>query len=120
MSGSRLLTVPGFDGDGFGDPDAEIDFNKCAKLEIASLYRVAVNDYIAAGGSGFDVLKRNTSKQDTGISLRDSLRVFLNQRQKCSNETIDGTMAVTTKYGNISCLDSTIEAHDGRIRPVFE
>jgi hypothetical protein len=23
-------------------------------------------------------------------------------------------------WGNISCLDETIEAHDGRIRPVFE
>ena len=102
------------------NPDGPIDYTKCAPLVGSALYRVAVNDYIAAGGSGFDVLKRNTSKQDTGISLRDSLRVFLNQRQKCSNETIDGTMAVTTKYGNISCLDSTIEAHDGRIRPVFE
>ncbi|MSP61846.1 MAG: bifunctional metallophosphatase/5'-nucleotidase [Myxococcales bacterium] len=36
-------------------------------------YRAAVNDYIANGGSGFDVLKRNTTKFNTGISLRDSL-----------------------------------------------
>ena len=102
------------------NPDGPIDYTKCAPLIGSALYRVAVNDYIAAGGSGFDVLKRNTSKQDTGVSLRDSLRVFLNQRNKCSTETIDGSMPVITKYGNISCLDSTIEAHDGRIRPVFE
>ncbi|MDQ3341381.1 MAG: bifunctional metallophosphatase/5'-nucleotidase [Myxococcota bacterium] len=102
------------------NPDGPIDYSKCAPLVSSALYRVAVNDYIAAGGSGFDALKRNTSKQDTGVSLRDGLRVFLNQRRKCTTETIDGTMPVTTKFGNISCLDSTIEAHDGRIRPVFE
>lgn len=103
-----------------GNPDGPIDYTKCAPLVRTALYRVAVNDYIAAGGSGFDVLKRNTSKQDTGVSLRDSLRVFLNQRNRCTTETVDGKTAVTSIYGNISCLDSTIEAHDGRIRPVFE
>jgi len=103
-----------------GNPDGPIDYTKCARLVPSALYRVAVNDYIASGGSGFEVLKRNTSKQDTGVSLRDGLRVFLNQRNRCSDETIDGTMKVTTQYGGISCLDSTVEAHDGRIRPVFE
>ena len=37
------------------------------------MYRVAVNDYIAKGGSGFNVLRRNTTRQETGIFLRDSL-----------------------------------------------
>ncbi|MBX3161028.1 MAG: bifunctional metallophosphatase/5'-nucleotidase [Deltaproteobacteria bacterium] len=105
------------------NPDGEIDFGKCAPLIPTSLYRVAVNDYIAAGGSGFQVLKRNTSKQDTGISLRDSLRVFLNRQNRCVNQVqvndpTNKTVAQT--YGAISCLDHTIEAHDGRIRPVFE
>ncbi len=36
-------------------------------------YKIAVNDYIAKGGSGFNVLKRNTTRIETGISLRDSL-----------------------------------------------
>jgi len=116
-----------------GNPDAEIDFSKCAPLELSSLYRVAVNDYIAAGGSGFDVLRRNTSKQDTGISLRDSLRVFLNT-QTCLDPTclarcqlqhdnaadIGDTTSVKDRFGAISCIDETIEAHDGRIRPTFE
>lgn len=108
-----------------GDPDAEIDFNRCAALNPASLYRVAVNDYIAAGGSGFEVLRRNTSKQDTGVSLRDSLRVFLNAQAKCTEELDDATgeanpVKITSKYGAISCLNAITEAHDGRIRPVFE
>ncbi|OJT20590.1 multifunctional 2',3'-cyclic-nucleotide 2'-phosphodiesterase/5'-nucleotidase/3'-nucleotidase [Archangium sp. Cb G35] len=42
-------------------------------LNPNGMYRVAVNDYIAKGGSGFSVLKRNTTRQETGISLRDSL-----------------------------------------------
>jgi 2',3'-cyclic-nucleotide 2'-phosphodiesterase (5'-nucleotidase family) len=117
-----------------GDPDAEIDFSKCAPLELSSLYRVAVNDYIAAGGSGFEVLRRNTSKQDTGISLRDSLRVFLNTqtcpagsscRARCDAQIDDSVVGVlgpklADKFGAISCLDENVEAHDGRIRPTFE
>jgi len=108
-----------------GNADGPIDPTKCAKLELASLYRVAVNDYIAAGGSGFEVLKRNTSKQDTGISLRDGLRVFLNRQTKCTDQ-VDETdkqvppRKVVERYGNISCLTEANEKHDGRIRPVFE
>ncbi|MBA3392600.1 MAG: bifunctional metallophosphatase/5'-nucleotidase [Deltaproteobacteria bacterium] len=108
------------DGSVVNKPDGPINFEFCAPLVPSALYRVAVNDYIAAGGSGFDVLKRNTSKQDTGVSLRDGLRVFLNGRNRCSEQTTDGSTKVTQLYGAISCLDNTIEAHDGRIRPVFE
>jgi 5'-nucleotidase/UDP-sugar diphosphatase len=109
-----------------GNPDGPVDPAKCAQLLSTSLYRVAVNDYIAAGGSGFEVLKRNTSKQDTGVSLRDGLRVYLNRQTKCVNQldetdtSKDGPHKVTDLHGSISCLDEKIEAHDGRIKPVFE
>ncbi len=46
-------------------------------LDINATYRVAVNDYIAKGGSGFSVLKRNTTRVETGIPLRDSLIGYL-------------------------------------------
>ncbi len=107
-------------------PDGPIIPGKCAPLRATALYRAAVNDYIAAGGSGFEVLKRNTSKRDTGVSLRDSLRTFLNTRNLCTTQlvpkaqTSDPDVTITSQYGNISCLDETIEAHDGRIRPVFQ
>jgi 5'-nucleotidase / UDP-sugar diphosphatase len=116
----------GFDAGGNPRADGPIDFARCAPLVPAGLYRVAVNDYIAAGGSGFEVLKRNTSKQDTGISLRDGLRVFLNSQARCPAELDDEKdpaeprRKVVTTYGDISCLDEKIERHDGRIRPVFE
>jgi 5'-nucleotidase / UDP-sugar diphosphatase len=108
-----------------GDPGGAIDPARCAPLLSTGLYRVAVNDYIAAGGSGFQVLKRNSSKQDTGVSLRDGLRVYLNRQTRCTTE-IDETdtqapkRTVVALYGAIACLDETIEPHDGRIRPVFE
>ena len=114
-----------------GNPDGPIDPSKCAPLSLTGLYRVAVNDYIAAGGSGFIVLKRNTSQQNTGISLRDALTVYLNkQPAMCDGmgtdaipddtDTQSPQRTIKARWGNISCLDENIEAHDGRIRPVFE
>ena len=49
----------------------------CRKIAVSGEYRVAVNDYIANGGSGFQMLKRNTTKFNTGISLRDALSDFI-------------------------------------------
>ncbi|MBN1334554.1 MAG: bifunctional metallophosphatase/5'-nucleotidase [Deltaproteobacteria bacterium] len=40
-------------------------------LDPDATYELATNDYIAWGGSGFEVLERNTTKVDTGISIRD-------------------------------------------------
>jgi hypothetical protein len=54
----------------------------------AASYKIAVNDYIAKGGSGFKVLKRNTTRIETGISLRDSLIDWL--RGQCTCEDILG------------------------------
>ncbi len=103
----------------------------CAPLELDGLYRVAVNNYIAAGGSGFQVLKANTSQQDTGVSLRDALTVYLsNLPPVCDGVTTDmipdtfdtqtPPRTVQQHWGNVSCLDDKIEAHDGRIRPVTQ
>lgn len=103
-----------------GNPDGEIDETRCQRVIPSGLYRVAVNDYIAKGGSGFDALKRNTSKQDTGVSLRDSLQVFLGQQGTCADTVLEGTTPVVDVYGPIPCLDEAVEPHDGRIRPVFK
>jgi len=108
------------------NPDGPIDTAKCRPVVPTGLYRVAVNDYIAKGGSGFTVLKRNTTKQFTDISLRDSLEVFLKKQAPCADTVIDTTdpqtpqRTVKDRWGAVPCLDETIEAHDGRIRPVFE
>jgi len=71
---------------------------KCAPLNPYGTYKVAVNDYIAGGGSGFLVLKRNTTKYNTGIWLRDALVDYLRQGStRCG--TLVGGWNVTTVDG---------------------
>jgi len=41
-------------------------------------YKLAANDYIAAGGSGFTMLEHNTTQFNTGISMRDSVMDYVN------------------------------------------
>ncbi|MEZ4360843.1 MAG: bifunctional UDP-sugar hydrolase/5'-nucleotidase [Kofleriaceae bacterium] len=109
-----------------GNAAGDIDRARCRPVVPTGLYRVAVNDYIARGGSGFSALKRNTSKQDTGVSLRDALQVYLRRQTVCPETIIDETDPQTQKrpvrerWGDVACLGELIEAHDGRIRPVFE
>ncbi|MBN1946622.1 MAG: bifunctional metallophosphatase/5'-nucleotidase [Bradymonadales bacterium] len=53
-------------------------------------YTMATNDYIARGGSGFNVLRFNNTQQDTGITVRDAVNdAFLMQPsclERCQQE----------------------------------
>lgn len=66
-------------------------------LRESETYRVAVNDYIARGGSGFLVLKRNTTRVETGIPLRDSLIGYMTNFCSCD----EVLAAQTDPQGNI-------------------
>jgi 5'-nucleotidase / UDP-sugar diphosphatase len=107
-----------------GDPEGPVDPTRCAPMDPNGLYKVAVNDYIARGGSGFEVLKRNSSKQDTNVSLRDALIDLLRKEAACADSVLDRSdpegRTVVERWGKVACLDQTVEPHDGRIRPVFE
>ena len=70
-------------------------------LDPDSTYELATNNYIAHGGSGFDVLERNTTQVDTGISIRDVVMAAIIQQDMLPNEAT-GT-----------CVE------DGRINPVY-
>ncbi|MCK6526074.1 bifunctional metallophosphatase/5'-nucleotidase [Myxococcota bacterium] len=63
-------------------------------------YELATNDYIAYGGSGFDVLERNTTKVDTGISLRDAVIDYIEAHPRLP-------------------ADAPAAESDGRITPVY-
>jgi hypothetical protein len=52
-------------------------------LDPDATYKTAVNDYIGNGGSGFRVLKRNTTKQDTGVPLRSALIDYIGTLPHC-------------------------------------
>ncbi len=74
------------DPSAFQDPGEEItvgDAPHAKGLSPTGTYKVATNDYIANGGSGFRVLKRNTTKFNTGVPLRSALIDYLATLPPC-------------------------------------
>jgi hypothetical protein len=103
-------------GDGCRMPDGTFNGTKCKPLDPFGEYRVAVNDYIAQGGSGFTVLKRNTTKFNTGISLRDALIDYIRTLPDPENPTqLNLCSKHLTDYTNIvgvQCKDAQGETFD--------
>ncbi len=66
-------------GDGICCPIGEICTPIGCGIPVAPYmsYKLAANDYIASGGSGFVVLEHNTTQFNTGISLRDAVIDYL-------------------------------------------
>ncbi len=115
-------------GDSCRKADGSVDRTTCRPLDCFASYKVAVNDYISVGGSGFVVLKRNTTRFNTGISLRDALADYIrtlsaDPQFRCSStdpnfSNIKGlSPAGPYDYSNVTCLLPTVSAHDGRILP---
>ncbi len=95
-----------------------------------SSYKLAANDYIANGGSGFRVLQRNTTQRDTRVSLRDALIEYVEGLPDCNkwlasveqqrknegrlplSEEEKETL-VPKQYRSLPCI---LGAEDGRIR----
>jgi 5'-nucleotidase len=96
------------------------NINGCTYVLPNSEYRVAVNDYIAAGGSGFTVLKNNTTKFNTGISLRDALIDYI-RALPSTNTNCDPMMNTNIIYNaqdlteplNRPCTESTACSMNG-------
>ncbi len=63
-------------------------------------YELATTDYLANGGSGFDVLERNTTKTDTGISMRDVVVDYMEDHPNLPGDAPEATS-------------------DGRITPLY-
>lgn len=47
-------------------------------------YEMGANDYIAGGGSGFQMLRRNTTQRNTGIPLRTAVEEYLQKFPACT------------------------------------
>ncbi|MBN2362280.1 MAG: bifunctional metallophosphatase/5'-nucleotidase [Deltaproteobacteria bacterium] len=47
-------------------------------------YELGSNDYIAGGGSGFIMLRRNTTQRNTGIPLRTAVEEWMQQQPPCT------------------------------------
>lgn len=52
-------------------------------LSLNGSYSVAANDFIAAGGSGFFVLQRNTTQVNTRVELRDAVIDYVQAQPAC-------------------------------------
>ncbi len=68
------------------DPLATKGPNVCVYGQLINdftSYKMAANDYIANGGSGFKVLQRNTTQFNTGVSLRDGLIEYIEALASC-------------------------------------
>jgi 5'-nucleotidase len=61
--------------------DIKIGKNK-EPLNPYAFYEVATNDYMAAGGSGFSMLARVTTKVDTGIEIRNVVIDYIRKKHK--------------------------------------
>jgi 2',3'-cyclic-nucleotide 2'-phosphodiesterase (5'-nucleotidase family) len=94
-------------GDNCRMPDGTFNGTSCKALDQFGEYRVAVNDYIATGGSGFTVLARNTTKFNTGISLRDALIDYIQTLTNRCSDYSDYTNIV-----GVNCKDAQSETYD--------
>jgi 2',3'-cyclic-nucleotide 2'-phosphodiesterase (5'-nucleotidase family) len=96
-------------------------------------YEVGANDYMARGGSGFQMLRRNTTQKDSGISLRTAVEEYLQQSPPCTPDDVaslgqcteqqPGSIAcqyeeLIAKYGELPCItnDGLV---DGRVKRVL-
>ncbi len=80
-----------------------------APLVLNASYKMATNDYIANGGSGFKVLKRNTTKINTGIAMRDALTEYLVGFDNC-NELLAADPNTVDPFSLGFCLSIRDEA----------
>lgn len=81
-------------------------------ISRATSYKLATNDYIAKGGSGFDVLKRNTTRTETGVSLRDALIDYM-RRSYCTCNQLLAARELGEKAAAERCPANTV-VEDGR------
>ena len=79
------------------------------KVEPQLFYELATNNYMAWGGSGFEMLKINTTKEDTGISLRDAVTSFMLHHPVLPECEVEGPGG----------CESGVAVEDGRIRPTY-
>lgn len=78
-------------------------------------YKLAANDYMANGGSGFTMLEFNTTQFNTGISLRDSVMDFVNGAYAGCGIAVPESVHSKLEglYGDFYSSDGSRESYDG-------
>jgi 5'-nucleotidase / UDP-sugar diphosphatase len=69
-------------GGGIGSCDVETE--RCWQpIDLNASYELATSDYLAGGGSGFRVLQRNTTQNNTRVQQRDALIDYIRAGLTC-------------------------------------
>jgi 5'-nucleotidase len=66
-----------------GSPLAGETWDDVPLIEPDGVYELATNNYIAGGGSGYHMLRRNTTQTDSGIPQRDTAIDFIRAGEPC-------------------------------------
>lgn len=74
-----------------------------ARVEEFGVYEIATNNYVAQGGSGYTMLRRNTSQVDSGIPQRDALIDYLRGGRPCITPAPCETNADCPDYSICAC-----------------
>jgi 5'-nucleotidase/UDP-sugar diphosphatase len=84
-------------------------------ISRATSYKLATNDYIAKGGSGFTVLERNTTRIETGVSLRDALIDHLQKSYCTCNQLLAASRELGPEGAAAACPATTVVEDGARI-----
>jgi len=89
-------------GGKFGACDVEGSGRCWTPIDPIATYELATSNYLAAGGSGFRVLQRNTTQFDTGIQQRDALIDYIRAGAPCGSDADGQVRACST---DADCAD---------------
>ena len=72
-------------------PDADGNGRCWTPIMPIGSYELATSNYLAGGGSGYQVLKRNTTQFDTKVEQRDALIDYIRAQKPCGYDPAYGT-----------------------------
>jgi 5'-nucleotidase len=76
----------------------DVEQGVCWKaIEPIGSYELATSNYLAAGGSGFRVLQRNTTQFDTQVQQRDALIDYMRAGKPCGADPTTGALKSCSK-----------------------
>ena len=80
-----------------------------SEIKPTNLYELATSNYLAAGGSGFRVLQRNTTQLDTKVQQRDALIDYLRAGHPCGFSTKNATdNGLAACVADADCMDNKL------------
>jgi 5'-nucleotidase len=78
-------------------------------VSLTASYELATSNYLAGGGSGYQVLKRNTTQFDTQVQQRDALIDYIRAGKPCGYDPGFGSPeGLKACSANADCVDARL------------